>query len=192
MWKGINQIISFKPQSSKKFVKIVENNQEISNPLSVANTFNRYFANIGSEVSNLIPNEKNSPLDYLNTPLVNNFVVYPTTTNEIDSTIACLDIGKAVAPFSIFLNILKILKSTVSRPLEIVFNASFMTGIVPSNFKVANIIPVYKTGSQTQLGNYSLISLLSIFNKILEKLMYKRLLKFLEKNEVFFDKQFGF
>jgi retron-type reverse transcriptase len=67
-----------------------------------------------------------------------------------------------------------------------------MTGIVPIDFKLANIIPVYKTGSQTYLGNYRPISLLSIFNKILEKLMYNRLLHFLDRNDIFFEKQFGF
>ena len=86
---------------------------------------------------------------------------------------------------------LKILKSVVSKPLESIFNASFMIGIVPSDFKLANIIPVYKSGSQTCLCNYRPISLLSVFNKILEKLMYKRLI-FLEKNSKIFDKQFGF
>lgn len=82
------------------------NNQEISDVLSVANTFNIYFANIGSKLSNLIPNQKNSPLDYL-------------STNEIENITACLEIGKAVGPFSMPLDILKILKSTVSRAIRI-------------------------------------------------------------------------
>jgi hypothetical protein len=59
-----------------------------------------------------------------------------------------------------------------------------MTGIVPIDFKLANIIPVYKTGSQTYLGNYRPISLLSIFNKIIEKLMYR--------NDILFEKQLVF
>lgn len=43
------------------------------------------------------------------------------------------------------------------------------------------------------LSNYRPISLLSVFNKLLEKLMSSRLLKFLEKNNnIFFDNQFGF
>ena len=54
--------------------------------------------------------------------------------------------------------------------MEIIFKASFMTGIVPSNLKVAHIIPVYEAGSQAQLANYRPISLLTIFNKYLKKL----------------------
>ena len=53
----------------------------------------------------------------------------------------------------------------------------FMTGIVPSHFKVANIILVYKAGSQTQLGNYRPISLLPIFNKILRKIDVQKIIE---------------
>ena len=64
--------------------------------------------------------------------------------------------------------------------------------MVPDKFKLANVIPVYKKGSKTSLSNYRPISLLSVFNKLLEKLMCNRLLKFLEKNNIFFDNQFAF
>ena len=68
----------------------------------------------------------------------------------------------------------------------------FSTGIVPHDLKLANVVPVYKKGSQTSLSNYRPISLLSIFNKLLEKLMYNKMIKFLEKNDIFYTKQFGF
>ena len=77
----------------------------------------------------------------------------------------------------------------IAKPLETLFNISFITRIVPNSFKVAEVIPVY---SQTNLCNYRPISLLSIFNKLLEKLMFKRLIDFIEKNNMFYDRQFGF
>ena len=69
---------------------------------------------------------------------------------------------------------------------------SLVNGCVPSPFKLASVNPIHKPGSHRQLGNYRPISLLSNFIKILEKLVYKRLLKFLEWKSVLFDKQFGF
>ena len=72
------------------------------------------------------------------------------------------------------------------------FNALFSAGIVPAKFIIANVVPIYKKDSQTCLSNYRRISLLSIFNKLLEKLMYNRLLHFLEMKNIFYDKQFGF
>ena len=86
----------------------------------------------------------------------------------------------------------KILKCELSGPLETIFNTSFLTGIVPEKFKMARVIPIFKKGSQTSLNNYRPISLLSVFNKLLEKLMYKRIIDFVNKRQVIYSKQFGF
>ena len=102
--------------------------------------------------------------------------------------------AKHVGPYSIPVPVLKILSAVIVKPLETLFNASFLTGIVPSSLKLANVIPVYKKDSQFCLCNYRPISLnSSIFNiKLLEKLICCRLVDFLEKEKIFFDKQFGF
>ena len=49
----------------------------------------------------------------------------------------------------------------------------FTTGIVPDLLKIAKVIPVHKKGEKNLPGNYRRISLLSVFDKILEKLMHK-------------------
>lgn len=77
-----------------------------------------------------------------------------------------------MGPFSIPIGILKIIKFVVSKPLEMLFNASFSTGIVPSDLKLADVVPVCKKGSQKGLSNYLTISLLSIFNKLLHGKAY--------------------
>ena len=69
----------------------------------------------------------------------------------------------------------------VSRPLEAIFNLSFFTGIVPSSLKIAKVIPVFKKGSRSHRNNYRPISLLSVFIKLLEKLMYNRIFNYLDK-----------
>ena len=72
---------------------------------------------------------------------------------------------------------LKILKGALSKHLQTIFNTSFLTGIVPEQFKLARVIPAFKKGPQVSLNNYcpTCISLLSIFNKLLEKLVFNRL-----------------
>ena len=90
------------------------------------------------------------------------------TADEIITEITKLRNGKATGPFSISIYVLKIIKNVISQPLATLFNISLETGIVLTQFKLANlIIPVYKKGSLTCLGNYRPISLLSIFNKLL-------------------------
>ena len=96
----------------------------------------------------------------------------PVTADEIQFEIAKLQTGKAVGPSSIPISILV-------GSLQVIFNTSFLTGIVPDKFKLATVIPAFKKGSQTELSNYRPISLLSVFNKLLEKLMCNRLADFL-------------
>ena len=76
--------------------------------------------------------------------------------------------------------------------MEILFNLSFSHGKVPSKFKIARVIPVYKKGSMNLVSNYRPISLLSIFNRLLKKLMYNRLISYFNKINVLSDNQFGF
>ena len=97
-----------------------------------------------------------------------------------------------MGPSSIPISILKILKSEFAGPLQVIFNTSFLTRIVPDKFKLARVIPVFKKGSQTNLSNHRPISLWSVFNKLLEKLMFNRLQDFLEKRYLIYNKQFGF
>ena len=117
----------------------------------------------------------------------------PVTSIEIIEIIINLNPNKSTGPFSIPVVLLKILKNYTSCPLEILFNSSFTSGIVTDHFKVAKVILVYKEGSPPLVvtNNYCPISLLSIFNKILERLMYNRLIKYFEKSTIF-DQQFGF
>ena len=97
-----------------------------------------------------------------------------------------------MGPFSIPVCLLKLLKNFLSTPLEIIYNLSFSSGCVPDHFKVANVIPVHKKDSVTYMNNYRPISLLPVFNRILEKLMYKRLSAFIRKHNILYDRQFGF
>ena len=87
---------------------------------------------------------------------------------------------------------MNVLKSILSKPLEILYNLSFNTGVFPDAFKIANVTPVYKSGSRLLVSNYRPISLLSIFSKILEKLVHVRLMRFFDKHDSIYNKQFGF
>ena len=60
------------------------------------------------------------------------------------------------------------------------FNLSITTGAVPDEMKIACLIPLYKSGAHNVFTNYRPVLILPAFSKILEKIMYKRLLAFLD------------
>jgi hypothetical protein len=88
-----------------------------------------------------------------------------------------------------------ILKQNISElvdPLVHIFNMSLSNGVFPSKLKLAKVIPLFKKGDNRIISNYRPISLLSVFSKILEKLMFVRLMSFLNKYNVLYEYQFGF
>ena len=83
IWKGIKQIIHYKPKSSQTSIKIVQYNKEVTDPKQIANTFNKYFANIGNELAKSIPTVSQTPFEYLKTPTCNSFALFPAIREEI-------------------------------------------------------------------------------------------------------------
>ena len=165
----------------------------MSEPKAIANEFNTYFTSIADDIlkNNKFDGNK-SFRDYLDAPLMNSFVLYNCDEKEISTIISGLNQNKASGPNSIPPKILSLLKYDIPKPLCMIFNLSFCTGIHPDILRIAKTIPVFKKGSRLQVSNYRPISLLSNINKILEKLVYSRLYKFLSDNNCFYNLQFGF
>jgi len=72
-----------------------------------------------------------------------------------------------------------------------VFNKILSLGIFPDRMKLSIIRPLHKKGITKELENYRPISLLTVFSKILEKIIYKRLYSYLEKYKILSDAHFG-
>ena len=89
----------------------------------------------------------------------------------------------------------KILKETVEQictPLAHVFNMSLQEGIVPLEWKEANIIPLFKKGSRNKSVNYRPVSLTSVICKVLETIIRDHMMDFLIKHKLINPSQHGF
>ena len=80
----------------------------------------------------------------------------------------------------------------IEKRLTSIFNKSFTTGIIPDKFKISLVAPVYKNEDQCLFSNYRPVTVLPCFSKILEKIVYKRLINFIQKYDILYNKQFGF
>ena len=99
---------------------------------------------------------------------------------------------KSIGPHSIPIQFLKIVADIVAIPLCRIINYSFTQGIFPDMLKIAKVIALFKAGSTEELNNYRPISLLPVFDKIIEKLMHRQLYTFLDEHDILFKNQFGF
>ena len=89
----------------------------------------------------------------------------------------------------------KILKETVeqmSKPLAHVFNMSLQEGIVPLEWKEANIIPLFKKGPRNKSVHYRPVSLTSVICKLLETIIMDYIMDFLIKHKLINSSQHGF
>ena len=83
-------------------------------------------------------------------------------------------------------------KYFLSDALCSLFNKSVTEHCFPDNLKYAKVLPIHEGKSKLECGNYRPISLLPLFSKILERLMYNRLLSFITKHNILYQHQYGF
>ena len=116
----------------------------------------------------------------------------PSTHSEISDLIKALVPSRACGPNSFPTNLMKLPRNILFDPLSFIIKKSFEYGTFPSSMKIAQVIPLFKAGTQDSCGNYRPISLLSNISKVYERAMYNRLEQYLEKMQSVSPSQFGF
>ena len=80
----------------------------------------------------------------------------------------------------------------IAKPVSYIINLSLRTGQVPTEWKIARVVPVHKSSSTADVNNYRPISILPVISKILERAVHHQLMDYLEENKLLSDKQFGY
>ena len=196
LWRNLNLVCSFKKNKTQTAVnKIIVNGREITEPLEICNEFNNYFCTVGEKLVDKLP--KNLAInkqfgDYCNKSVLNSMVCESIDRDELLKLIMNLQNSKSPGFDNIGPKLIKEMAYSFVDPLLHIYNLSFASGIVPDQLKLAKVVPIYKKGERHTTNNYRPISLLSVFNKLLEKLMHTRLYSFLQKNDILYHYQFGF
>ena len=191
-WEGIRKIVNVKKPANFCISQLNIKGKIIDDPTAIANNFNNFFVNVGPETEKSIPKVPHmSPNKFLKNRNQFNLIIAHISEQEVLDIITALP-NKGTGPASIPLRLLKIAADLIVIPLCRIINASFSTGIFPDILKTQKVIPLHKGGSTEEVNNFRPISLLSIFDKIIEKIMHKRLYEFLEEHKILFEKQFGF
>ena len=72
----------------------------------------------------------------------------------------------------------------VAKPPAMIYQKSFDEGVVPENWKEANVSPVFKKGKRADAGNYRPVSLTSVPCKVMESIVRDTLLHYFEKQDL--------
>ena len=175
LWKTFGKILNNKKRSSHIISSLKINNKDICDSYLIAQEFNKYFCSIGEKLAENFENTNDNHKNYLRNKVENSFFFHEINESELDKEIENLDSKKSSGFDEISVKFLKICKSIILKPLVLIFNQSILTGQYPNNLKIAKVIPLFKKGEKAVMSNYRPISLLSVINKLFEKLIYKRL-----------------
>ena len=152
---------------------------------------NLYFVTVGKEMSNSY-NQGNEYRQFLSGLVNNTMFLSPVYQQKVINEINKLTNSNESGTDNFPSKIVKLSCNFIYKPLTSICNLSFFEAFAPRALMVSKVIPVFKTGSRCIPGNDRPINLMNIFNKILDKLMLKRLLDFLDINYVLSKYQFGF
>ena len=188
-WKVLKEVIGVPNKSSISKTFTVDN-ELVSQPESIAKHFNDYFVNVGGKLATDIPDTQLSPLRHVKQNAHSVFLA-PIVEQEIIDCLSRMKEG-ANGHDSLKPSVIKKCKVHLAAPLTYVFNLSITEGHVPTNLKYAYITPVFKSGDPTLLNNYRPISVLPVFSKVLERLIFNRIYSFIDQNDILSNHQFGF
>ena len=193
-WKILNTIINKKTNTSKLPSHFECNEINIVSKQSIADGFNNFFVDVGSNLDKKITVADNaaSIYDFMGQQCPNSMFINPVSEDEVVNIIKSCKPKHSKDCDDINMYVLSKVTDQIVKPLVHIFNLSFSSGIFPSEMKTAKVIPVFKSGNRSDFSNYRPISLLSQFSKILEKLFNLRLEQFLISNEILSNCQYGF
>ena len=193
LWKCLGPVINpAKTRKQTSINKIFHQDKYITDTHDIANIMNTYFCEVGKKLQENMPKSGYAYRQYLPDRIESTFYLTPTTTNEILVEIRKLNPRKSCGPDNIGGKIVKLCPDIFAENLSIIYNKSIEVGQYPTLMKIAKVIALFKKRKRFHASNYPPISLLSIFNKIFEKVLCKRLVTFLEKHKIMFEYQYGF
>ena len=190
-WGTIKELIKTKDEMT--VTELLINEEKINDKQLIANEFNNYFCNIGSDLADRI--NYNCKVDhkyYLKRKINSKFEFKMTNVNEVKNIINDLKPKLSTGHDEISSKLLKVLQPLLTESIVLIINQSLETGIFPNKLKISKIIPLFKNGDKLFMQNYRPISLLPVISKIFEKVVFHQLYEYFETNNLFNPNQYGF
>ena len=186
-WKLLNSLIAKK--SDSKTESFLINGVLTNDDQDIAECFSEHFYSLPYNIRMQIPNSNIDGISHISR-LENSLVLFESTPNEVNRLIKGMKQGRKTDEF--ILRMVRLATHPFAFVLSKLFNIYMSQGRYPNVLKVANIVPIYKSGSRKCIENYRPIAVLKNLNKLFEKLLCQRLLSFLNCNGILSQAQFGF
>lgn len=191
-WKILNELTKGNSTGHHMPCTFKTDNGTVEDPLEIAESFNSFFVRVGNELKEKIPSSDIDPIEYLPNEVGNTLPSFDDTNEEEVEQIVLNTNNVGGGCDGINARIFKATFRAILRQLVHLMNLCIHQSVFPSSLKKAIIKPIFKAGDKQKFTNYRPISMLPFLSKILERLLYNRLVEFLSTNNILSDHQFGF
>ena len=171
---------------ASKMLPILAENKFVLDCKEKAELFNKIFA------AQCTPLNNNISLPAFLSLTENKLDTIRIAEEDILSIIRSINPKKSNGPDQISGHMLRIADDALVTPLKLIFMNILRTSTYPALWKQANVTPVHKKGDKQEVKNYRPISLLSLFGKIFEKIVFKDIYAYLISNQLITENQSGF
>ena len=189
-WDIIKQVIN-KKQTRRVSTEFLIEDVITTDYKVIANKFNEFFINVGPTFAKNIPLSNTDPTSYLKNTTLNSLFLKDVTKLEVERIISSLK-NSSSGYDGIHSKEIKLTFNCFIEPLVHIFNLSIAQGVFPDELKVARVVPIYKSQDQKVLNNYRPVSVLPVFSKVLEQIMFNRVQSFIDKENLLYEHQYGF
>ena len=193
MWKSLNPIMNPKKEKSATMIKkLIIDRKVILEKQNISDDMNEHFCNVGGKLQAKIPDYGLKYMEYMPPRTASSFYLELVTSEDIMLEIKRTKPSKSPGHDLIGSKVIKLCPRIFAYNLAKIYNWSIENGIYPDDLKIAKVLTLYKKGVKHDPNNYRPISLWSHCDKIFEKILCRRLISFLERNELWYCYQYGF
>ena len=153
-WKIMKSVTGRSRVQNDSFPKSLSiDNEEITDKKSIAEKFNSFFVNTGTNLAAKIPHSTTNFESYLPN-ITTIFRENCLTEEEFKNAFFSLKTNKSPGYNNIRINVIRNLYNKLKTPLMNIFNLLLNTGIFPDRMKVAKFTPLFKKGKKSSISNY--------------------------------------
>ena len=153
-----------------------------------ANTLNSFFSSVFTR-EDISSAPKMEECSKSGGKAVTNILITPYA---VQSILKGLDSNKAQGPDGIPPRVLKEISKEISKPLCKLFNKTLEEGVLPEDWKTAEVTAIFKKGSRNEPGNYRPVSLTCVLCKVLETIIRDSVVSHFQDNDLYTKCQHGF
>eukprot|EP00794_Sanderia_malayensis_P008222 gene8222-9102_t len=194
-WRALKSIYPTKVNEREAMKTLDVDGVKIKDPHVISDAFCSFFTSIVTTLKEKafplcnfswkIPSEMSKKTDQ-------NFIFKVVSRREVEQQLKSVKRNKATGLDDLPPGLIKDSAELISAPLAHLINLSLKTSIFPTDWKAAKVIPTHKSGVHSNPDNYRPISVLPVISKVIEKIIHRQLITYLDKNNLLTKSQFGF